>query len=137
MKTLVIFYTYSGNTKGFAQKLAAQESADILEIKGAARPGAIKAYTFGCLAAMRHNAWPISPVHADLDAYERFFLLAPIWAGNPPPAFHAFLEQLPKGKTIVAKMISASGKSNCRAWLEETLLVKDCRLESFEDVTIR
>jgi flavodoxin len=134
MKTLVMYYSYSGHTKKIAEALAAKEPADIVEIKEAKRPGVFKAYTAGCVAALRGKGWPISPLGADLAAYGRLALLSPIWANNPPPFVNAALELLPEGKTVSIKMVSASGKSNCRKRLEAALDAKNCKLESFEDI---
>jgi len=52
VKTIVLFYTYSGNTKAVAEKLADKENADVAEIKDVKRPGKFKAYTAGCFAAL-------------------------------------------------------------------------------------
>jgi len=134
MKTLVIYYSYTGNTKRLAQELAKKESADIVEIKDVRRPGKLKAYSLGCFAAMRGKPWPIQPPEVDLAAYDRLILLAPVWAGNPPPAIHAVLRDLPKGKTVSVKMVSASGGSSCRERLEATIKAKGCTPEGFEDI---
>lgn len=134
MKTLVIFYSYTGHTKRLAEELAAKESADAAEIRDRRRPGKLKAYSLGCLAAMRGRPWPIEQPEADLPAYDRLILLSPVWAGNPPPAVHAFLEQLPEGKIISVKMVSASGKSDCRDRLEAAVKAKGCTLEGVEDI---
>jgi len=134
MKTLVLFYSYSGKTKAIAEKLAAEENADIAEIKDVKRPGKAEAYTTGCLAAMRSKAGQIQPLDVDLAAYDRFILLSPVWASNPAPAFNAALEQLPRDKTVSVKMVSASGKSNCRDRLKAAIKAKGGVLESFEDI---
>ena len=134
MKTIILYYSYTGHTKALAQSQAQGESADIVGIKDTARPGVLKAYTAGCFAAMRGKAWPIKALDADLGAYDRLVLFFPIWAGNPPPAVHAVLERLPKGKTVALKMISASGRSNCRGKLEAVIEAKGCTAESFEDI---
>lgn len=134
MKTVVIFYSYSGSTKAIAGELAAKESADIIEIKDAKRPGKLKAYTAGIIASIRGKAWPINPLGADLTKYDRLILLAPVWADNPPPAFNAFLEKLSGGKTVSVKMVSASGKSNCKDRLEASIKGKGSILERFEDI---
>ena len=134
MKTLVIFYSYSGHTKAFAEKLAADESTSIVEIKDIKRPGKLKAYTVGCLAAIRGKAWPIQPLDAVLADYDRLILFAPIWASNPPPAFNAMLELLPKGKIVAVKMVSVSGQSKCKERLDAIIKSKNGTLESFEDV---
>ena len=134
MKTLVIFYSYSGKTKMFAEKIAADESAEIVEIKDIKRPGKLKAYTAGIFAAIKGKAWSIQPLGVNLADYDRFILLAPVWANNPAPPFNAMLEQLPEGKTVAVKMVSMSGKSDCKERLEGIIKNKGCVLESFEDI---
>ena len=134
MKTLVLFYSYSGNSKRLANELAAKESADIAEIKDVKRPGTLKAYSVGCFAAMRGKAWPIQPLSADLSDYERLILFAPIWAGNPAPAFNAVLELLPAGKPVEVKLVSGSGESNCEERLKGIITNKGCSLDGFENI---
>ena len=134
MKSLVLFYSYSGHTRAIADELAAKEAADIVEIKDVRRPAKLKAYTAGIVAAIRGKDWPIQSFDADWAAYDRVTLLAPIWAGNPPPAFNAAIKQLPDNTTVALRMVSGSGKSSCRERLEATLTAKGCTLESFEDI---
>ena len=134
MKTLVIYYSYTGHTKKFSEELAVKENADLAEIKSVKRPGKLKAYTAGCFAAFGDRSWPIRPIDTDMSAYERLILLIPVWAGNPPPFVNAALAQLPEGKTIAVKMVSASGESICRKKLEEKIRAKNGVLESYEDI---
>jgi len=134
MKTLIIFYSYTGHAKALAQALAAKESANIMEIKDTQRPGALKAYTSGCYASIRGKSWAIEPLSENLAAYERLILFSPVWANNPPPAVNAFLEKLPKNKTVAIKMVSASGRSGCKDRVTDALKTKGCSLESFEDL---
>jgi len=136
MKTLILYYSYTGHTKKIAQELAAKESYDIEEIKDIYRPGKLKAYVSGCFAAMRGKAWPIQSLEVNLAAYDRIILLSPVWAGNPPPAVHAVLQQLPAGKNLSVKMISASGESRCKQLIKNIIEVKNGKLESFEDIKI-
>jgi flavodoxin len=146
MKTLVIFYSYTGHTKAIAQKLAATLNAgaaadpsgggpaDIAEIRDARRPGMLKSFFVGCPAAIMRKSWPIIPLSADPAAYDKLILLAPIWANNVPPAVNAFLEKLPEGKAVAVKLISASGKSGCGARLESLIAAKKCKLDGIEDI---
>ena len=134
MNTLVLFYSYSGKTKAIAEEFAAKESAVLSEIKDVKRPGKLKAFTVGCHSAMKGKSWPIEPPDVNLAEYSRLILLAPIWANNPPPAFNAILEQLPSGKTVVVKMVSASGKSKCRERVDTVIQSRGNILESFEDI---
>ena len=137
MKTLIVFYSFSGRTRTIAQELAAKEAFDVTEIKTAKTIGKLKAYTAGIFASIKGKPWPISPIDAELTDYDRLVLLAPVWADNPPPAFNALLEQLPSGKSIDIQMVSASGKSDCRERLEGIITKKGCTLESFSDVQVK
>jgi len=134
MKTLVIYYSYSGHTRAIAHKLAVGESADIVEILDEHRPGMLKAFFVGYPASIFGKPWPIKPLKTDFAAYDKLIMLAPIWANNVPPAFNAALNALPKDKTVAVKLISASGKSNCRARLESVIASKGCKLEIIEDI---
>lgn len=134
MKTLIVFYSYSGHTKAKALEYAALESADTVEIKDVHRPGKLKAYTSGCFASMRGKAWPMESLSADLAAFDSLILFSPVWAGNPPPAVNALLEQLPKGKTMSVKMVSAGGHSSCKERMEAVIKTKGCILDDFEDI---
>ena len=134
MKTLILFYSYSGKTRVIAQKLAESESADLAELKDVKRPGKLKAYIAGIAAAIRGKPWPIQPLDADMSEYDRLILLSPVWADNPAPPMNAALDLLPPGKTIEVKMVSKSGKSDCSARIEAMIKAKECVLGSFEDI---
>ena len=134
MKTLILYYSYTGHTKKIAEELAASESAELVRISEEERPGKFKAFTVGCFGAMRGKAWPIKPIGADLNAYDRLIVLSPVWAGNPPPYVHALFEQLPDGKEVAVKMISGSGDNNCKGRVESLLKAKNCKLADFEEI---
>ena len=78
MKTLVMYYSYTGHSKTRAHSLAKKESADIAEINETKRPGKLKAYSAGCFAAISGKSWPIQPLGVDLAAYDRIILFSPV-----------------------------------------------------------
>ncbi|MDR2655978.1 MAG: hypothetical protein LBC56_07960 [Oscillospiraceae bacterium] len=134
MKTIVIFYSYTGHAKALAQKAAEKESADIAEIRDLRRPSKFRAFALGCFAAVRGKSWPIQPLGTDLAAYDRLILFSPIWAGNTPPAVNALLEQVPENKTVLVKAVSASGSSACKERIEAVIKPRGGHLESFENI---
>ncbi len=134
MKTLVLFYSYSGHTKRLADELAAKEACDIAQITDVRRPGKLKAYSAGCLAAIKGKAWSIQPLSADFSNYDRLILLSPVWAGNPPPAVNAAIELFPAGKSVEVKMISGSGKCGCEERLSGVITNKGSTLAGFENI---
>ncbi|MCL1848911.1 MAG: flavodoxin domain-containing protein [Clostridiales bacterium] len=134
MGTVIIYYSYTGHTKAIAQKAAAEEPGDLVEVRDVSLPGVLKAYTKGVVGAIKGKAWPMQPIDADLSSYARIVMLSPVWAGNMPPVMNNVLEMLPAGKAVAVKMVSASGKSKCRERLEAAITAKGCTMESFEDV---
>jgi len=134
MNTVVIFYSYTGKTEAIARRIAEEQSAGIIQIKDVRRPGKLKAFLAGTIAAGRGKAWPIMPIDTELDTYDIFILMSPIWAGFPAPAFNALINILPENKSVAIKMISSSGKSKCAERLEKVINAKGGTLESFEDI---
>jgi flavodoxin len=134
MKTLILYYSYSGKTKVLAEKLATKKNAKIVELKDVKRPGKLKAYTAGIVASIRGKAWKIQALDVDLAKCDKIILLAPVWAGNPPPAVNGLLELMPEGKSVSIKMVSMSGKSDCKERMKQRIKDKNCTLDSFEDI---
>ena len=132
MKTLVAYYSYTGHAKTLAR--AAESDTALAEIRDIKRPGMFKAYSAGCLAAMRGRAWAIAPMEIDWAAHDRVLLFSPIWAGHVPPTVNGFLQTLPQGKAVTVTLISDSGKSKCRAQLEAAIAARGCVMEGCEDV---
>ena len=136
MKTLVVYYSYTGNVKKLAQRYAENESANILEISDVRRPMGLMAYSLGCFAAIKGKAWPIQPFSAVLGAYDNFVLFFPVWASNPPPAFNTLLEQLPNNIEVSFKAVSRSGRSSCKGRLATLIKEKNGIIKSFEDIKL-
>ena len=133
MKTIVVYYSFSGHAEALAKKCAEEQGADIAQIKDLKPFGRLKAYSLGCFAAMRGKAWPIA-AGTDLSAYDNIVLFAPIWASNVPPAVNGFINDLPSGKTVSLKFVSASGHSGCAEKVSAKIKAKGCTVEGFEDI---
>lgn len=134
MKTLILFYTYTGHTGTLARELAENQSADIVEIKDKKRPGAFKVYTAGCFAALRMKGWPIQPLAAELATYDRIVILSPVWAGHPAPVVNTVLELLPPGKDVEMLMVSTSGGSAAREKVQQKIAAHESRMLKYTDV---
>ena len=136
MRTLVMYYSYTGHTRKIAEELAAEKNAPIVEIRSVKRPGKFKAYTLGCIAALTGSPWQIQPYDSNPAESDFIFLLIPVWAGNPPPFVHSALEKLPSGKVFSVKMVSASGKSGCKDWLEAKIKSRGSVMEDYVDIKV-
>ncbi len=134
MKTLVIYYSYTGKTRALAVKLAEELGADRFEVRDTKRPGTIKAYVLGSFAAMRMKRTSIGPLTVDMDAFDKIVIMAPIWAGHPAPAILSALDALPPGKAVEVRAVSASGGSSAKAKVEALLKEKGCADVRYQDM---
>jgi len=134
VKTIVVFYSWSGHTKLLAEARAEKEGAELYEIKDHQRPGTLKAYTVCCYAAMRMKRTPTQRFTAPLGKYDHIIIMAPVWAFNPAPAINTVFDALPSGKEVTVCMVSGSGRSGCREKLEALIKNKDCILTAYEDI---
>lgn len=111
MKTLIIYYSYQGHTKTYAEKLAVERQAELVEIKDDKIKGIISAFFIGAPSALMQKGSKISLPQVEFSGYQKFVVCAPIWAGFPAPAFNSLLEKLPKGCEIEIILTSGGGSS--------------------------
>ena len=112
MKELVLFYSYSGNTKKIAEKFSQDNNFNICEIIDIKKPNKFYAYTSGCFKAMRSSVFPIKEPAVKFADYDIINIFAPVWAGNPAPSMNGALKLIPKNTKVKLFMVSASGISN-------------------------
>ena len=132
MKKLIVYYSYSGNTARLAQARAAKEGAELLEIKDKKRPGMMRAFFVGCPASVMGKPTAIQPITAELSAYDRIVIMAPVWAGNLAPAVNNIFPLLPGGMEVEAVAVSSSGTDSPRKKIEQALEARGCKLVAFE-----
>ena len=135
MKTAIVYYSYTQNTKKWVEEKARKIGADVIEIRERKRRSTLGAYICGSLAARRRKSADIEPLTADLAAYDTLILAAPIWAGFPATPFNNMVSLLPRGKAVDLVMVSGSGNSKGSA-TGTRKLVEDagCRLTGYSDV---
>ncbi len=114
MKTLVLYYSYDGDTAKVADILKEALGADELRlerVKEKRRSGFAK-YFFGGMGAIFKPRPALKPYTVDFDAYDMLVLGCPVWAGSPAPAMMTFLdafEHLPVGRKKVAVFCCCMG----------------------------
>ena len=135
-KTLVAFFSASGNTKRVAEKLAAAIDSDLYEIKPDVP------YTSADLNWRdRHSRSSVemndpssrpelADYHANIAGYDRIFLGFPIWWYTAPTVVRSFLESYDfTGKTII--LFATSGGSGLGKTAKE--LASSCPGAAIED----
>ncbi|MFC1501291.1 flavodoxin family protein [Elusimicrobiota bacterium] len=109
MKTLIVYYSYTGNTAACADTLAKELNADIERLEDVKRPGFLKAIVLGSYAAHKGESWPIQSTKKDISSYDRIFIGAPIWWFRTAPELNTFIDQNDfSGKEVVVFVTMAS-----------------------------
>lgn len=110
----IIYFSATGTTKAFAEKIADVTGADIYEIKPSVPYTSEDLnYNSDCRANDEQNddsARPeIEPITANLEAYDTIYLGYPIWWGTLPKVIYTFAESYDlSGKTIMPFCTSGS-----------------------------
>ena len=114
MKSIVIYFSQSGNTKRAAQYLAKKTQADLVELQS------VESYpsNFDDLAAVaekqyKADARPEIANDLDLSAYDQIYLGFPTWYQRPPMIINSFFDKFDlANKTIVPFVTSGSSSVN-------------------------
>lgn len=103
MKTIIIYYSYGGNTRRVAEQLAKILGADLAEIK------TVKPYTGSYDAVVDQGQREVNsgfqpelqPLDIDQSRYDTVVLGSPVWWYTFAPAMSSFLHQTDlTGKTV-------------------------------------
>ncbi len=91
MKTLIIYFSLTGNTKRICNALQKNMDAELEALRPQRRYCALGARTLGVFAASHRMERPIYPLKEDVSAFDRIVLATPVWAGHLPPPVVTFL----------------------------------------------
>ena len=134
MKTIILYYSHSGNTKALALKKALELGADIEEIVEVKKP----LLAIGLYRAARRKKTAIAPIKAQLDSFDNVIIMSPVWAGHPVSAVNSVMDCLPKGKKVEFFMISAGGGTRASAEKTKALAAtRGCEVTEYTDVQVK
>ncbi len=103
MKKLVVYYSYGGNTKSIAEKIAKETGADMLRIETVVPyEGSYNDVVNQGQDEVEAGYCPeIKPLSADVSEYDTIILGTPVWWYTFAPAMHTFLKSQDwKDKTV-------------------------------------
>lgn len=104
MKTLLVYYSYGGNTEAIANRIHEQKGYDMIKIEPS------KPYTkdYDDLVDEEESKLgqeeiiEIEDIDVDLNSYDRIILGSPVWWYHLSPAIRSFLKKYDlKDKTII------------------------------------
>lgn len=105
MKTLILFYSYGGNTRKAAQILQRETGGDVAEIETVMPyTGSYNSVVDQGQREVNSGFMPeIKPLSVDISAYDRIFLGTPVWWYTFAPAVKTFLKNF--GTSLAGKEI--------------------------------
>lgn len=93
MKTLVVYYTKTGNSKFAAETIAAEVGADREEVVDLKNRKGRLAFLSAGRDAMRGKLTEIAETKRNPADYELIVIVQPVWAGSPTPAIRTYLKK--------------------------------------------
>ncbi len=93
MKTLVVYYTRTGNTKKLADELAAALKADVEELKDGKNRGGPIGFLMAGREAMKKTPAHLASLAHDPAAYDVVVVGSPVWASTVCSPVRTFLAQ--------------------------------------------
>ena len=111
IKTLIVYYSYTGNTKQIAHQLADQLHADLAEIRTAAPyTGSYDQVVDQGAEETRRGYEPlILPLDKDPAGYDVILLGTPVWWYTFAPAVKTFLSQTDLTGKVVRPFVTNGG----------------------------
>lgn len=113
MKSIVIYYSFEGNTKLIANTVTDTVGADLLRLQLAneLKSKSFIKYFWGGKEVFMTKTPQLLPYFFDVNAYDLIFIGTPVWAWNYAPAMRTFLEKEKiKNKKIALFCCHGGGK---------------------------
>lgn len=115
MKTLVVYYSHSGNTRLVAQEIAKATGADMLELKPrkeVASEGFAKFFWGGAQVVMKKTP-PLLPFDISPQDYDLVIIGTPVWVGTYAPPLRTFFSTTElAGRNVALFCCCAGGMGN-------------------------
>jgi flavodoxin len=132
MKSAIIYYSYSGNTKRVAEVLGEylrqKGEVDLLELVA---PKESRSFFGQVRRAFAKAKTALGPVNFDLSGYNLICMGTPVWAFAPAPAINTYLEKCAgvEGKEVIlfATYGSGLGRERCLDYMQGILSKKGAK----------
>ena len=125
MKSIVVFYSRTGNTRKIAQAIAAKLKCPIEEIFDTKNRNGIKGYLFAGRDATFRKLAQIKTIAHNPRDYDIIIIGTPIWSFNISSPIRTYLEQNKRTLKNVAFFCTMGGSGSDRAFAEmEKICVK-------------
>ena len=92
-KTLILYYSRTGNTKMCCEALKKEIGADMIEIKDLKNRDGGWGFFTGALGSMFNVHTKIDPLNPDLSPYKNIIIASPIWTGTLSTAIRTLIDE--------------------------------------------
>ena len=92
-KTLILYYSRTGNTKLCCEALQKELGADMIEIKDLKNRSGGWGFFTGAVGSMFDVHTDIDPVKPDLSLYKNIIIASPIWTGTLSTAIRTLIDK--------------------------------------------
>lgn len=132
MRSAVVYYSYSGNTKLVAEALSLYLSGKgEVQVVDLQPQDESRSFFGQCKRAFWHKRAKLKPAKFDLSGYGVLCFGTPVWAFGPSPAMNAYLDRCSgvAGKKVILFTTYGSGTGNqrCLNFMQSILAKKGCR----------
>ena len=110
MKSLVVYYSRSGNARWVAQTIAAELGSDVEEVVDLKNRGGILGFLSGGFDAMRGKETKIGETKKSPADYDLVVVGTPVWGSRPTPAIRTYLRRNDFSGLKVALFFAQGGK---------------------------
>ena len=123
-KTLIVYYSLTGNTKFIAETIKEEINADILAIKPKKElnPESSSRFFWGGYQSSMKSKPKLEPFDIKPLDYDLIIIGTPVWAWNFSPPIRSFIKNINlEGKKVALFSCSAGGTEKALNKLEENL----------------
>lgn len=137
LNACVVFYSYTGVTRGVAERIRNACGCDLVEVKTLAGYSTFTAYTTGVLHSRRGVCDPIIPDRIDVSRYDLIVIGTPVWAWKPAPAINAAVRALSgcEGKRAVVFCTNCGQPGEALPLLEAALAARGVEVAAAVSLT--
>lgn len=125
MKSLVVYYTRTGNAKFIAETIAANIGADIEEVVDLKKRGGVLGFLSGGKDATQGKETEIAQIKRSPKDYGLIVVGTPVWSSSPTPAIQTYLKHNDLSGKKVALFFTAH-KENLKAIEKTKTLLTNC-----------
>jgi flavodoxin len=111
LKSLVVYYTRTGNARFVAETVAAEIGADVEEVVDLKKRSGPLGYLSGGSDARRGKETDIAPTKKSPADYDLIIIGTPVWAARPTPAITTYLKKNDLSEKKVAVFFTQGGKN--------------------------